>query len=223
MQLRAATPLKSRHRKWSSIPPELRKRIPRQLRAFQRVHLKAGQTKVVRLPLAPADLKRWDVTRSRWVVESSVYDVLIGSSSSDIRQKVAWNVHGETIPARDLSRTTRAENFDGYADGVKLVDESKATGTSVGPAKAGDWIVFKDANLRNGSTFTANVAALANTTVQVRLDSPTGKLLGTAQVTATGDVYKYAATTATLAKASGRHDVYLVFGDALRVSTFSIR
>jgi len=33
-QLRAATPLKSRGRKW--VPPEARKRIPRQLRAFQR-------------------------------------------------------------------------------------------------------------------------------------------------------------------------------------------
>ena len=195
----------------------------KQLRAFQRVSLKAGESRTVRLPLTTADLRRWDVTRGKWVVESSVYDVLIGSSSSDIRQRVAWNVHGETIPARDLSKTTRAENFDGYADGVKLVDESKATGTSVGSSKAGDWVVFKDAQLCNGAAFTADVSSLVNTTLQVRLDSPTGKLLGTAQVAATGDVYHYAATTASLAKASGKHDVYLVFGDALRVSTFSIR
>jgi len=49
---------------------------------------------------------------------------MIGSSSADIRQSVAWNVHGETIPARDLSRVTRAENFDAYAPGCGLRREA---------------------------------------------------------------------------------------------------
>ncbi|MFD0523673.1 glycoside hydrolase family 3 protein [Paractinoplanes durhamensis] len=195
----------------------------KQLRAFQRVHLKAGQTKTVTLPLSPADLERWDQTRSRWVVESSVYDLLIGASSSDIRQRTTLKVTGETIPARDLSKSTRAETFDGYAPAVRLLDESKASGTSVGPAAAGDWIAFKDVALGNPGTFTAQVAALTNTTIEVRLGSPTGKLLGTAPVTATGDVYRYATVRTQLAKASGHQDVYLVFGDALRLSTFSIR
>ncbi|GIM95901.1 glycoside hydrolase family 3 protein [Paractinoplanes toevensis] len=193
----------------------------KQLRAFQRVHLKAGQTKTVSLALSPADLKRWDQTRSRWVVESSVYDILIGASSGDIRQRTSIAVRGETIPARDLARPTRAETFDDYAPGVKLLDESKAAGTSVGSSAAGQWIAFKDARL--GATFTAQVASLKATTIQVRLGSPTGKLLGTAPVAATGDVYKYAAATVPLGRASGHQDVYLVFGDALRVSTFSIR
>lgn len=195
----------------------------KQLRSFDRVHLKAGQTRTVSLKLTANDLRHWDVTRSRWVVESSVYDVLIGASSSDIRQRTTWNVRGETIPARDLSRPTRAENFDGYAPAVKLVDESKAAGTAVGSSRAGDWIVFRDADLRHATAFTASTAALTASTVEVRLDSPTGRLLGTAPVTATGDVYRYATTTAKLARAGGRHDVYLVFGGALRVSTFSIR
>ncbi|MFF5295838.1 glycoside hydrolase family 3 protein [Paractinoplanes globisporus] len=194
----------------------------KQLRSFDRVSLRAGQTKTVSLRLTADDLKHWDVTRNRWVVESSVYDILIGSSSSDIRQRTTWNVHGETIPARDLSRTTRAENFDAYAPAVKLVDESKATGTAVGSSAVGDWVAFKDADLR-GTHFSARVAALTASTIEVRLDSPTGKLLGTAPVPATGDVYTYATTTANLARVSGHHDVYLVFGDALRVSTFSIR
>jgi len=35
-------------------------------------------------------------------------------------------------------------------------------------------------------------------------------------------VYTYATTTATLAAGNGRHDVYLVFHGALRISTFAI-
>jgi len=194
----------------------------KQLRAFDRVHLRAGQTRTVSLRLTTGDLKHWDVTRGRWVVESSVYDVMVGSSSADIRQSIAWNVRGETIPARDLSKVTRAENFDTYAPAVKLVDESKASGTAVGSSAAGDWIAFKDADLR-GSTFSATVASLVSSKIEIRLDSPTGRLLGTASVPATGDPYRYATATAALARARGHHDVYLVFGGALRVSTFSIR
>jgi beta-glucosidase len=198
-----------------------RDKVPvRQLRAFQRVHLAAGQTRTVTLRLRPADLAHWDVTRNRWVVESSVYDVLVGSSSSDIRQRAALPVRGETIPPRDLAVTTRAENFDRYA-GVKLVDETKASGTAVGATTAGDWIAFRDAKLAGARTFT--VRASGTGTIQVRLDSPTGRLLGTAPVTAGGDVYAYATSTAALSRATGRHDVYLVFGGQLRLATFSIR
>ena len=195
----------------------------KQLRAFRRVRLAPGQTATVTLPLSPADLAHWDVTRSRWVVESSVYDILIGSSSSDIRQRSTLAVHGETIPARDLSRTTRAENFDAYA-GVKLLDETKASGTVVGATAAGQWVAFKDADLRGATSFTARTAkaSTGSGSVRVRLDSPTGRLLGTAQVASTGDVYGYATSTARLSRATGRHTVYLVFDAGVRLATFAI-
>lgn len=195
-----------------------------QLRAFQRVTLAPGQTRTVRFTLPVAELAHWDVTRSRWVVESSDYDVMVGASSSDVRQRAALRVRGETIPPRDLSRPTPAQNFDAYS-GVQLVDRSKAAGTAVGAVAAGDWIAFADSALRPGAaTFTASVAkATAGTgTIQVRLDSPNGPLLGTATVSGTGDAYAYATTTTELTSVSGRHDVYLVFGSDMRLSGFSV-
>jgi beta-glucosidase len=194
------------------------------LRDFQRVSLAPGQTRTVRFTLPAADLAHWDVTRGRWVVESSDYDVMVGASSTDIRQRATLHVHGETIPPRDLSKPTRAENFDGYS-GVQLVDESKASGTAVAATAAGNWIQFRDSTLGHGARkFTATVAkASAGTgTVQIRLDSPTGPLVGTATVTSTGDAYTYNTTTASLTGASGTHDIYLVFGSDLRIATFSI-
>ncbi|ASW53890.1 glycoside hydrolase family 3 protein [Plantactinospora sp. KBS50] len=197
----------------------------RALRTFQRVDLAPGQTRRVTLRVPVADLAHWDVTRSRWVVEDSTYDLMVGSSSTDIRQRAAVRVHGETIPPRDLSRPTRAENFDRYA-GVSLVDQSKAAGTAVGAGEAGQWVSYAHADLRRGAgTFTAKVAraAAGDGTIEVRLGSPTGRLLGTATVPSTGDKYTYATTSATLARSGGIQDVYLVFGSALRLSEFSIR
>ncbi|TLS42943.1 carbohydrate-binding protein [Streptomyces montanus] len=195
----------------------------KRLEAFERVSLKPGQTRTVKLPLKTGDLAHWDVTRSKWVVESGTYDVLVGASSEDIRSRTSLQVRGETIPARDLSRVTRAENFDDYA-GVRLVDESKARGTAVGAAGDGAWLKFADSHLGGGvSKFGARVAGAAGK-VEIRLGSPTGTLVGTAQVDGTGSPYTYETVTASLSSAAkGRQDVYLVVSDGIRLSTFSLR
>lgn len=192
-----------------------------QLRAFQRVHLARGQTQTVRLTIPASDLGHWDVTRGRWVVESSAVDLRVGASSADIRQRATVSVRGEDIPPRALGRQTRAIDFDDYA-GVDLVDETKEFGEAVG-ATEGDWLKFGDEDFgRRTQSFSAEVASAGGGTIEVHLDSPGGRLLGTAQVPATGDVYTYATTTAPLAAASGRHDVFLVFHGSFRISTFAV-
>ncbi|MFF6877530.1 glycoside hydrolase family 3 C-terminal domain-containing protein [Streptomyces sp. NPDC012474] len=195
----------------------------KQLEAFQRVSLKPGQTKTVKLRLTTKDLAHWDVTRSKWVVESGTYDVLVGASSEDIRSRTSLKVRGETIPARDLSRPTRAENFDDY-EGVRLVDESKVRGTAVGASADGAWLKFADAQLGSGAAkFSARVAGAAGK-VEIRLGSPTGTLIGTAKASGTGSVYTYETVNASLsAAAKGRQDVYLVLSEGQRLSTFSLR
>jgi beta-glucosidase len=197
----------------------------KQLRTFGRVHLAPGQTKTVQLQLKAADLAFWDVTQSRWVVESSVQDVMVGSSSADIRATAALRVAGAQIPRRDLTKVTRAENFDSYA-GATLVDESKASGTAVGAGASGNWIGFAGADLRAGAvSITAAVAraSAGAAAIQVRLDDPVhGRLAGTIPVNSTGNVYTYATATAALHGAWGVHDVYLVFTGDLRLSTFTL-
>jgi beta-glucosidase len=197
----------------------------KQLKAYARVSLKPGETKTVRLKVRPSDLAHWDVTRSKWVVESGTYDVLVGASSTDIRSRTSWTVRGETIPPRDLTKVTRAENFDDYSPGsVRLVDESKARGTAVGATADGAWLKFADAGLGSGvSEFSARVAGSSGT-VEVRLGSPTGPLVGTARTGGTASPYDYTTVTAALTGAAkGRTGVYLVLSGGVRLSTFTLR
>jgi beta-glucosidase len=156
-------------------------------------------------------------------VESGAYDIQVGASSGDIRRHATLQVRSETIPARDLSKQTRAVDFDDYS-AVQLVDESKARGDAVG-GSAGSWVKFAAADLGSGtSRFTAQAskASAGDGSVQIRLDSPTGRVVGTTTVASTGNVYTYAPVTAALTGARGRHDVYLVFGGDLRLSTFAL-
>jgi beta-glucosidase len=57
-----------------------------QLRGFERIALNAGETKTVQFVLKPDDIKLLN-KQMKWVVEPGTFEVLIGSSSEDIRAK----------------------------------------------------------------------------------------------------------------------------------------
>jgi beta-glucosidase len=57
-----------------------------QLRGFERVHLKIGESKTIQFELSPNDLKLYDKNMN-WVVEPGAFEIQIGSSSEDIKLK----------------------------------------------------------------------------------------------------------------------------------------
>ncbi|WP_169950737.1 glycoside hydrolase family 3 protein [Microbispora sp. H11081] len=192
----------------------------KQLRAFERVTLAPGKSRTVVFTVEKSDLALWDVTRNKWAVENATHDVLVGSSSADIRQRATINVQGENIPHRDLSKTTRAADFDDYA-GIHLVDETKERGDAVAGADGG-WIAFEDVQLRHSRKVTAGVASAGGGTIEVRLGSPTGARAATIPVAATGGIYDWATASAPLSGANGVKDVYLVFTGDVRIRDLTL-
>ena len=75
------------HPTHSSVPQP-----PKELRGFERVRLKPGETRKVVLTLTGDDLAYYDVTTHGFVVEPGGYEILIGSSSRDIRSKTRLDV-----------------------------------------------------------------------------------------------------------------------------------
>ena len=68
------------------------KRPGKELRGFERVSLKPGERKTVSFSLPAEKLSFWDTNKKAFVVEPGVFDVLIGSSSEDIRAKGQFQV-----------------------------------------------------------------------------------------------------------------------------------
>jgi beta-glucosidase len=62
-----------------------------QLRGFERIALNSGETKRVHFNLKQDDLKLLDKDM-KWLVEPGFFEVLIGSSSEDIRLKKRFEV-----------------------------------------------------------------------------------------------------------------------------------
>ncbi|MFL6335812.1 MAG: glycoside hydrolase family 3 N-terminal domain-containing protein [Pyrinomonadaceae bacterium] len=61
------------------------------LRGFERVHLKQGETRTLAFTLKPEDLGLWDRSM-RFVVEPGAFRVMVGSSSEDIRLKGDFDI-----------------------------------------------------------------------------------------------------------------------------------
>jgi beta-glucosidase len=208
------------HQETSRVKQPLKKLI-----GFRNVSLEPGQTETVRFAVKTSDLAFWDVTRSKWVVETSAYDLMVGQSSADIRQSATLAVHGETIPPQDLvGHSTEAQNFDDYS-GITLAPQTQATGTAVQATAAGQWVKFGDVHFGDAVTSFSAQVAKADTSaasIELRLDNPvTGPVVGTVPVTSTGGQYNWVTATGQVSGAHGHHDLYLVFTGPLEVATFS--
>lgn len=88
------------------------KRPLRQLCAFQRVHVPAGECCPVTLFVPQHALEFYDVTREKMVMEQGRYAFRAGASSADIRLELELTLDGETIPSRDLGAPVLCKNYD---------------------------------------------------------------------------------------------------------------
>ena len=75
-------------------PPDTRYPRPlKELRGFRRVTLAPGEEQAVSFTLEPdRDVTRYDVDKKDYVVDSGKYEVQIGASSADIRQRATFTV-----------------------------------------------------------------------------------------------------------------------------------
>ena len=64
----------------------------KELEAFDRVTLKAGETKTVTLEFPVSELAHWDMEANGWVLEHGKIEILVGSASDDIRQTIETEI-----------------------------------------------------------------------------------------------------------------------------------
>ena len=64
----------------------------KELKAFKRVHLKAGETRKVILTIPFDDLRYWNVETNAWELEHGKLQLMLGAASDDIRQKAVVTI-----------------------------------------------------------------------------------------------------------------------------------
>ena len=64
----------------------------KELKAFQRISLAAGETKTVTLTVPVKDLRYWNEAMNAWDLEHGNLQILVGAASNDIRSTVEVNI-----------------------------------------------------------------------------------------------------------------------------------
>jgi len=76
-------------------------RPEKELKAFQKVHLEPGETKTVTFELSHAALAYYDTDRKGWLAEAGEFEILVGSSSQDIRVRGSFTLNNDSfVPTR---------------------------------------------------------------------------------------------------------------------------
>lgn len=103
-----------------------------------------------------------------------------------------------------------AEDCD-FKSGIDTENCSEG-GTDVGYIEDGDYIGFRDIDLTGADKIDFRVASNGSGgTIEVRLDSADGKLIGRADVANTGGWQDWTTSSCNTEPVTGSHDVYLVF------------
>jgi len=63
-------------------------RAAKELKAFKKTFLKAGESKIITIEVPVSSLAYFNEAKQAWEVESGIYSLLLGSSSRDIKGKV---------------------------------------------------------------------------------------------------------------------------------------
>ncbi len=79
-------------------------RAVRELKDFAKVEVGAGESRMVALRVAVDDLAQWDTAANGWVVNSGAFDVLVGSSSRDLRLQATVQVESTSLPKKVYTR-----------------------------------------------------------------------------------------------------------------------
>jgi hypothetical protein len=115
--------------------------------------------------------------------------------------------------SNDLDRILEAESFNGQS-GIQL-EASAFSGTNICGTNNNDFILYKDIDLGNGAEAVQIGVAVGSGgggTIEIRLDTVTGELIGSMETKNTGGWQIWKTVTAGLSeKAKGKHDIYVIF------------
>ena len=138
--------------------------------------------------------------------EAGTYRIYVTDSTGKVLSKSA-HVLRISGPSSGIEASSFSEQ-----SGIETENCSEG-GLDVAFIENGDYIGFKDIDFGSGANAidTRVAANSGGGTIELHLDSPTGKLIGSLDVEPTGGWQDWATQRTTLTETSGKHDLYMVF------------
>lgn len=195
---------------YMSLPGSLRVRPIHALKAFERVHIKAGEAVTVTLNFKIDDLAVWCNGRKIYTVESGVYKMEVGAASDDIRLAADVEIAGEAFPGRPGFFKQEAIDADDYS-GVTFLTDKRDGETYVEAKDFRSFLVYKNMDLTGCNAFECAMSAPSGDVEILLADNKTGKVLGKAGGTGTGSLTKFTSFTCDVAAEAGLTELRIAF------------
>jgi beta-glucosidase len=92
-----------------------------ELKAFAKVHLEPGEERRVELTFTGRDFACYDASEGAWEVEGGAFEILMGSSSRDIRLVATVTVEPAVVRPRKLTVSHTVRDFMEFPEARKLL------------------------------------------------------------------------------------------------------
>jgi beta-glucosidase len=158
------------------VAPSMKRPI-KELKGFQRINLAPGETKTATFTLSYDDLAFWDSTAQKFTVKPGAFDIMVGTSSADIKLRGQITAQASFPPSGPniaLQKTAKASTFQGMGfEAAQVVDGNAATRWVSNQKIDSQWIMVDLGNLYNiNRVILAWDTAFAQTyRIQVSLDT----------------------------------------------------
>lgn len=196
------------------------KRAKKQLIAFEKVKLAVKQSRMVELCFHTNQLCYWDVDKEKYSLEKGSCLLSLRSSSEEILLQRIVQVEGETPGIRDLSKVTKAENFDDYKN---IILNKGENGLNCITNQGNGWICFKNVSLhqRNHIRIRATTDG-GEGRITVKLNDPKGDLI-TERIINTDLPWKWDDYEWEFDAEERIHDIYICLNGQASVNTIQIK
>ncbi|TYQ18192.1 UNVERIFIED_CONTAM: lysophospholipase L1-like esterase [Acetivibrio alkalicellulosi] len=125
--------------------------------------------------------------------------------------------------SRSAFTTIQAEEYNAINSSTMEIIGTGNNGSGIGYIENGNTLTYNNVNFGNGANrFTARVASGADTptNIEIRLNSATGTLLGTLQVSSTGGWDSYRELSTTISNVTGTNNIVLRFSGPVNIDHF---
>lgn len=144
----------------------------KQLVAFEKVSLAAGETKTVTLTVDPKDFAIWDVNAGNFIVEEGNYALMVGASSQDVQAEGTIKIAGSSLAALPANKPFNVFDHAFASNQVIYHEVSKARTAenlkaekvvggyhAVRSKQSGSWVALPKVVLTGSGKVTASVAS----------------------------------------------------------------
>jgi len=119
------------------------------------------------------------------------------------------------LSSSDPFALIEAEDYDDRDGGSEETCTDTNGGTNIGSLSDGNWLMYSNINLTDAQSIDLRLAnQSAGAIIEIRIDSITGTLIGSAEVPLTGGWQNWQTVSTYLADVTGFYDVYFVFTNA---------